>query len=230
MKFNRRDPILTFKAGEANSTVALVKNGSPDGISLEYSTDGGATWNTYIIGNTITLANIGDNVKFKGINYNFSISTSKYYNFRMTGKIAASGDVTSLLNGVGRDCRLFKSFVFYSLFANCTSLVTAPQLPSMILVAWCYGYMFSGCTSLVIAPELPAKSLVTSCYNHMFQNCSNLNYIKAMFTTTPSARYTRYWLSGVKATGTFVKNLAANWTTTGEHGVPKGWTIQTAAE
>ena len=37
------------------------------------------------------------------------------------------------------------------------------------------------------------------------------------------------WVSGVATTGTFVKNSAATWTTTGVNGVPSGWTIQTAS-
>jgi hypothetical protein len=50
-----------------------------------------------------------------------------------------------------------------------------------------------------------------------------------MFTTTPSSSYTNNWVSGVSTTGTFVKNSAATWTTTGNNGVPRGWTVQTAS-
>lgn len=64
----------------------------------------------------------------------------------------------------------------------------------------------------------------------MFINCSNLNYIKAMFTTTPTTSYTAQWVSGVAATGTFVKNSAATWNVTGVNGIPDGWTVQTASE
>ena len=62
----------------------------------------------------------------------------------------------------------------------------------------------------------------------MFKGCSSLNYIKAMFTTTPSNTYTYDWVSGVASTGTFVKNSAANWDVTGVNGIPSGWTVQTA--
>ena len=63
----------------------------------------------------------------------------------------------------------------------------------------------------------------------MFLGCTSLNYIKAMFTTTPSTTYTANWVNGVSATGTFVKNSAASWTTTGNNGIPNGWTVQTAS-
>ena len=63
------------------------------------------------------------------------------------------------------------------------------------------------------------------CYKSMFYGCSSLNYIKALFTTTPSTTYTVNWVTGVAATGTFVKNRKATWTTTGDNGIPLGWTV-----
>jgi len=115
-----------------------------------------------------------------------------------------------------------------SMFYGCTSLVNAPVLPATTLTSYCYSGMFYGCTSLTTAPELPATTLAQNCYNSMFWGCTNLNYIKAMFTTTPSTSYTRNWVNGVSATGTFVKNSAAEWNVTGNDGIPNGWTVQTA--
>ena len=89
--------------------------------------------------------------------------------------------------------------------------------------------MFYGCTNLTTAPVLPATTLVQSCYSSMFRGCTSLNYIKATFTTTPSSTYTSNWVNGVSATGTFVKNSAATWTTTGNNGIPTGWTVETAS-
>ena len=115
------------------------------------------------------------------------------------------------------------------MFEGCTSLISAPSiLPATTLVEECYQSMFYGCTSLTTAPELPATTLEDFCYDEMFYGCSNLNYIKALFTTTPRSLYTYYWVDGVAASGTFVKNSAANWNVTGVHGIPSGWTIQTA--
>jgi len=71
--------------------------------------------------------------------------------------------------------------------------------------------------------------LADYCYSNMFRGCTNLNYIKAMFTTTPSASYTGNWVNGVASSGTFVKNSAASWNVTGNNGVPTGWTVQTAS-
>ena len=57
--------------------------------------------------------------------------------------------------------------------------------------------------------------------------CTNLNYIKAMFTTTPGEDYTYNWVRGVAASGTFVKNSQATWNFTGNDGIPTGWTVVT---
>jgi hypothetical protein len=63
----------------------------------------------------------------------------------------------------------------------------------------------------------------------MFQGCTSLNYIKAMFTTTPSTTYTNNWVQGVASTGTFVKNSAATWDVRGTSGIPTGWTVENAS-
>lgn len=111
------------------------------------------------------------------------------------------------------------------MFDGCTTLVNTPALPATTLASSCYFFMFKGCTSLTTAPVLPAKTLVSSCYFFMFYGCTKLNYIKAMFTTTPSKTYTQNWVQNVASTGTFVKNSAATWNVTGIHGIPDGWTV-----
>ena len=116
-----------------------------------------------------------------------------------------------------------------SMFYKCTSLVSAPKLSATTLANTCYYNMFNGCTSLTAAPDLPATILTNYCYIEMFNGCTKLNYIKAMFTTTPSDTYTQNWVNGVSSTGTFVKNSAAQWDVTGSNGVPTGWNVETAS-
>ena len=119
---------------------------------------------------------------------------------------------------------------YHSMFNGCTSLETAPTLPSTTLAESSYQYMFQGCTSLTTAPTLPATTLTKWCYEGMFSGCSLLNYIKAMFKTTPGTLYTSSWVSGVASTGRFVKNAAATWNVTGVNGIPEGWTKETATK
>lgn len=118
--------------------------------------------------------------------------------------------------------------IYKSMFYQCTRLTSPPALPCTTLTTQCYAAMFYGCSYLTTAPDLPALTLATGCYLNMFNSCTRLQYVKAMFTTTPSDTYTQTWLQSVKSTGTFVKNVNATWTNTGVNAVPTNWTIQTA--
>ena len=100
---------LCFTAEEAGSTVKMVANGSAPTVSLEYSTDGN-TWSPFVVskegveGTTVTLANIGDKMYMRATsagNTGMGVSESDYNQFVMTGKIAASGNVNTLLNQNG---------------------------------------------------------------------------------------------------------------------------------
>ena len=135
---------------------------------------------------------------------------------------------TSLTTAPELPATTLASDCYSGMFSGCTSLTAAPVLSATTLESNCYSNMFRGCTNLTAAPELPATTLVSGCYNYMFANCSNLSYIKAMFTTTPGSNYTNNWVNSVASSGTFVKNSAATWTTTGANGVPNGWTVETA--
>ena len=165
-------------------------------------------------------------------------------------------DCTSLTSAPELSATTLAYYCYSSMFQGCTSLTTAPQLPATTLAQSCYGSMFYGCTSLTnapsilpattlarecylnmfnsctsltSAPELPATSLTQNyCYDSMFKGCTSLNYIKAMFTTTPSKYLTHNWVEGVAVSGTFVKKRGALWDVTGVSGVPTGWTVQYA--
>ena len=119
---------------------------------------------------------------------------------------------------------------YREMFYGCTSLIKAPkELPATTLKNASYQDMFRNCSSLTTSPVLPATTLISNCYSGMFRGCSSLNYIKAMFTTTPSTSYTNSWVYLISSTGTFVKNSSAEWDVTGPNGIPSGWTVQTAS-
>ena len=164
---------LTFTARQANSSVAFNINGSLSGVSLSYSIDNGENWNPYTFGQSINLAAVGDSVMFKGDNDSFSEDDSNFIQAEMTGKIAASGSIMSLLDSQGI-IKPLTPFCFYNLFAYCTSLTEAPELPSTTLAESCYKNMFEECESLVQAPMLPATTLAASCYYYMFLGCTSL--------------------------------------------------------
>ena len=134
---------------------------------------------------------------------------------------------TSLTTAPALPATTLANNCYYFMFYGCTNLVNASELPATTLARECYYAMFQDCTSLTRAPELPALNLVYECYQTMFDGCTKLNYIKAMFTTTPGTDYTYNWVSGVASSGTFVKNSAAEWNFTGDNGIPTGWTVVT---
>lgn len=161
---------------------------------------------------------------------------------------------TSLVIAPELPATTLTSSCYYTMFSNCTSLTTAPELPAITLASYCYERMFYGCTSLINAPELPATTLATSCYNNMFsectsltsapelpattlvsscypamfRGCTSLNYIKCLATDISPTNCTTNWVSGVAASGTFIKVASMTSWQTGVNGIPTGWTVQDA--
>jgi hypothetical protein len=145
-------------------------------------------------------------------------------------------------------------FCYSAMFQGCTSLTTAPSLPATTLADYCYNYMFQGCislttapstlpattlaerccqnmflgcTSLTTAPELPATTLAKFCYYQMFYGCTKLNSIECLATNISASNCTTNWVNGVAASGTFTKAASMSGWTTGNSGIPSGWTVQT---
>ena len=152
---------LCFTAEEAGSTVAMQAVGSAPAVTLETSFDG-EIWEPFTVGETtITLPNVGDKVYFRageGGNTAMASSNKEYNKFSIiTGRISASGNIMSLLNGDVPDS-IIATYCYFGLFKDCTALAQAPELPATTLADYCYSNMFHGCTSLAQAPELPATT------------------------------------------------------------------------
>ena len=119
---------------------------------------------------------------------------------------------------------------YASMFYNCSSLVAAPELPATTLEKYCYYSMFQNCTSLTIAPKLYATTLANNCYYNMFNGCTSLNYIECFATDISASYCTNSWVSNVASSGIFIKaNNMSDWTT-GNSGIPSGWTVYTEDE
>ena len=161
---------LTFTAKELNSTIYLAAIGSPVIDGLQYRLNESAEWQQYILGTEIELENVGDYVQFQNTKNQLSTSNDNFVYFAMTGKIAASGNIQSLLN-YSNSCT---SYCYVNMFETCTSLTKAPELPATNLANDCYRNMFSFCINLIDAPELPATELANLCYSDMFKGCISL--------------------------------------------------------
>ena len=195
---------LTFTANENGSSVVFYYDGGSDtGKNMQYSIDGGITWLDYTIGGDWDFEWIpldeGESVKFRGENENLAyfIDEWNYMAIRcaISGSVAASGDVTSLLNGVGGDVAV-PQHCYGSMFENCTGLTQAPSLPATSLAEGCYEHMFAGCTGLTQAPELPATTLAENCYGDMFGGCTGLTQAPELPATTLAEKCYQYMFYG----------------------------------
>ena len=205
---------LCFTAEEANSSVKLQKQGSTaiEGFNgLEYKKVSATQllaassdeWKPYTIGtfgenNELSGLNVGDKVYMRAVasgNSRMGMKYSNYHQFVMTGKIAASGNVNTLLNpDPNADVSLAgKNYCYSRMFHNCSSLTQAPELPATTLATNCYYYMFYSCTSLTQAPELPSTTLADNCYSYMFCGCTSLTQAPELPATT-LASYCYYYI------------------------------------
>ena len=213
---------LTFTAMLSGSSFSITSIGEhiPD---VQYSLDSGFTWSPLLPGDTITLAKYRDCVCLRGVNpQGFSMGEEDYTHFSMSGSIAVSGSVMSLIDGIGVEKKIPNANCFYGLFEGCNRMSSAPDLPSMELTEGCYKRMFTGCTRLVKAPELPAKKLAAHCYESMFDSCLNVNKIVVGFSDWADKNGTMGWVADVASSGTFVapQALAKAY---GANNIPEGW-------
>ena len=175
---------LTFTAEEDSSSFGIENVGDnyPD---IQYSIDGGETWQDLTIFKTVTLEHKGDKAMLRGNNtQGFSKQNNKYTRFTMTGKIAASGSVMSLIYYLKEANLIPADYCFAYLFSECESLTQAPELPAKALANNCYQDMFYKCTNLTQAPELSATTLAESCYKYMFTDCLGLTQAPELQATT----------------------------------------------
>ena len=180
-------------------------------------------------GVTISVAN-GDVVQFKGDNTAYG--NSSYYNtFTATCNFTIRGNIMSLINSstFSTLTNFTANYALRGLFYSNTYLQSAENLilPSGTYQR-CYQAMFRECTGLTKASLLPAATLATYAYHNMFYGCSSLTYIKCLATNISASNCTSNWVYGVAESGTFVKASTMNSWTTGNNGIPSGWTVQNA--
>lgn len=173
---------LCFTANQSNSTLKLTYGSSSGYHSMPHYfeiSDDGVYWVDYNPNRlwgwvTITLNNVWDKVYIRNKSetpVNFG-SLPYMYKFEMSGSIAASWNISSLLCSSGST--IIPWGYFRQLFQQCTALTSAPKLPFTALTSYCYQSMFSGCTNLATLPALPATTFANRAYYGMFSGCWNI--------------------------------------------------------
>ena len=185
---------LSFTSKQNGSTVrinSLTNTGAPP--DFEYSYDA-ITWTSWpytttgpssnIYTHTFSTITLNYNeriyVRSHATTLNIGASANTYSRFFITGKIAAAGNIQSLINY----SNTVPSFCYYNLFNGCEGLIEAPVLPVTTLADYCYTYMFYGCSNLTTTPALPATTLANFCYRHMFRGCTSLTAAPELPATT----------------------------------------------
>lgn len=216
---------LTFVALEDG---AFTFNGN-----IQYSIDNGNTWTQLAPNTNSPTIMAGNKILWKQNRLFVNDNNPVGFFTNSTARFNVKGNIMSLLYGDDFQDKIDLSegnSIFMGLFGNNKNIISAENLilPATILAQSCYVSMFSNCTNLTIAPELPAKTLEPGCYTYMFEHCTNLSYIKCLATDTSASDCTTDWVNGVALTGIFVKNTSMNGWTTGNNGIPIGWTVQDA--
>ena len=85
-------------------------------------------------------------------------------------------------------------------------------------------YAFLNCTGLT---SVTIPNSVITIDNYIFSGCTSLNYAKVMAINFSNMGQYSNMLNGVAQSGTFVKNVNAEWTESDI--IPSGWTVETAS-
>lgn len=250
------DPIepFTITAEEPGAAVRLYSTevDIDNERVIKYKVSNSAEWVDYKKGTVITLANVGDTVKFKNKTDKWNSSRTERLRFNITKKFSVSGNIRSLVNYSNN---LHESS-FRNLFFNESNLIHARDLiiDGENVGSYCFAYMFSGCVNLITAPlcisvkkggegafegmlqgcsnirkspKIEITSLWRGCLRDMLNGCTMLNEIKVSFTDWKSSISATYaWVTGVPQfqSGTFYKPSALP-LERGYNRIPNQWTV-----
>ncbi len=177
---------LTFKVSGAQTFGMTVASGlglDGAGSYFEYSTDKGANWIKFT--ETVSGVSFSDELWLRGISpkgTSVGQNSGQYgiISFGNSGvKVAASGDIRSLVNCADYKNADTSDARFIGLFMGCQALTSTPDLQSTKLADQCYVWMFANCTSLTKVPDvLPATELAAYCYILMFAGCTSLETVQ----------------------------------------------------
>ena len=174
--------------------------------TLQYSTD---TTNWAEWDGTTTLSSVGNRLYLRGVGNSRIINPELECHWALTGtNISCIGNIENLLDYetvLTGEHPVMSQYCYYTLFYNCTSLITTPTFPATTLKRACYQVMFYGCTSLITIPALPATTLADRCYYNMFYGCT-----KIKLSETQTGTYTQEYRIPVSGSGTTATNALVN--------------------
>lgn len=210
-------------------TITLRRTGSPTVVELEYSTDGGRTWQIWEeVGTYRTLTLPAEGRMWirntSETSKRFSTSINDYYRFLFNYYTAGYGNINSLLcknpdnASVSNDC-FFR--LFYYARMECFL-----RLPSTLANFSCREmFRYSQITTVV----LPALNVPTMGYYYMFDNSTYLRKV-VLYATSFGSSALGNWLQTVASTGDFYCDPDLTIPTGSVSGIPSGWTRHDLSE
>ena len=181
---------LTMTVDELNTGATIIHpnvNGELPNLNLQYRINNGP-WSDFIVGTTADItAQPGDVIQWKGNNPNGVSSDYTRLNFSISDSVHLSGNIMSLIDGVGEAKIIPNELCFYELFKDSmVKTVSEDFLPAMTLQEECYRDLFSSCHNLTQAPALPATELapllryfaLLNPHNNGFSQLSLLKFYK----------------------------------------------------
>lgn len=207
--------------------------GDVGNLTIDYRINNGE-WQsiTSSTGGTSFNVNTGDRVLFRSTNSRLGSLPLSYNTFGdSTAVFEVYGNLFSMIYGDNfrGQTTVENQYEFNRLFAG-AKITSAENLiiPATTIAMHCFTSMFEGCTLMTKAPSLLATTMENSCCNEMFKDCSSLSYIRCLAGDISASYCTYNWVSGVAASGTFVKNASMTSWPAGANGIPTNWTVQDA--
>ena len=160
---------LSFSCSKVQLRGNNATYGYYDGI-IDKSTNINCTKDCYIYGNVMSLINAND---FKDLTA-FDTSNGKYAFHRLfwfNTHLKNHPDYKLVL-----PAKTLSEGCYNEMFAGCSGITKAPELPSYAMEDRCYFGMFRS-TGLITTPDLYAYKLADECYTMMFSHCKSLKEV-----------------------------------------------------
>lgn len=179
---------FTVVSSTPNDTVSIIKTGSPDPLSLEYSVDDGETWNEIDVTSTTDIAlessgtlQIRTPESFEGGMQSWAKDGNNRWQIIGLGTHRIEGNINSIIRCDYDDESTYDEklpdYALYRIFANSTMLTDTSNLifPSRSVGIQSYAQMFDNCSTMASAPQrIDIVDCDSGSMMQMFRGCTAL--------------------------------------------------------
>ena len=231
---------FAIEATQNNTGIKFVYASNANDGLIQYSLNEGVTWTSYTNTNTAIPLSKGDRLCVRSTRTTWNRwNGSPIFSSTNDQLCYLSGNILSLvcnssweyenITDLGTD--VFNGAFSYNNGSANTYIDISPGEPLDLAAAKLgdktFKNAFLNCTALTRSPKMPAVTLSGSAgngsYTLMFKGCSSLSNVECLAQINVN-NSCENWMTGVAATGTFVKKAGVDWNP-GDNGIPSGWTV-----